>query len=262
MSKEFEKQYRDYITEQVPDMWSRIEAGLKEKHTVDIKRQEWSKGKEHTVWSGREEKRVWWKNKSVTVLVPVAAAVFLCLLIPAAFLGNRSKSESGGMNGSPAFSGEREVYEMTNGGEAAGNKNTAMPDSGERADQDMAEGAGTVEGDGAALAEMDCGAVEEAEAEAGITENFRMKVRIVETAEAVGSAYDVMYAAEVLEAAGTEGDLPADPALEGTEIYFYTGEDTDKTEGEELEIGGEYEVILEPVPGEDKYFAKKINFIP
>lgn len=260
MNKEFEKQYRDYITEQVPDMWSRIEAGLKEKHTADREDPEWPEEKKNIVLADREEKRVWWKNKSVTVLVPAAAAVFLCLLIPAAFFGNHSKSESGGMNASPAFSGEREVYEMTNGGEAAENKSMAMPDSGEKADQDMADGAGMAEGDGAASAEMDCGAVEEAEA--GITENFRVKVRITETAEAGESAYAMLYAAEVLEAAETEGDLSADFALEGTEIYFYAGENTDKTEGEELEIGGEYEVVLEPVPGEDKYFAKKIYFIP
>ena len=260
MNKEFEKQYRDYITEQVPDMWSRIEAGLKEKHMADRKNPEWSEERKNVVLADREVKRVWWKNKSLTVLVPAAAAVFLCLLIPAAFWGNRSKSESGGMNASPAFSGEQEVYEMTNGGEAAGNKNTAMSDSGEKADQDMADGAGMAEGDGAVSAEMDCGAVEEAEA--GITENFRVKVRITETAEAGESAYDMLYVAEVLEAAETEGDLPADFALEGTEIYFYAGENTDKTEGEELEIGGEYEVVLEPVPGEDKYFAKKIYFIP
>lgn len=31
MNKEFEKQYRNYITEQMPDIWDRIEAGLKEK---------------------------------------------------------------------------------------------------------------------------------------------------------------------------------------------------------------------------------------
>ena len=140
MSKEFEKQYRDYITEQVPDMWSRVEAGLKEKHTVDGKEAAWSGKKENTVLADREEKTVWWKDKSVTVMVPAAAAVFLCLLVPAAFWGNRSKSESGAMNGSPAFSDEREVYEMANGGEAAENKNMDIFDNGGMAAKDnMAE---------------------------------------------------------------------------------------------------------------------------
>ena len=69
MNKEFEKQYRNYITEQMPDMWDRIEAGLKEK------RVERADGRE----ADRRKLSFTAMKKAAAVLVP-AAAVFLFFL--------------------------------------------------------------------------------------------------------------------------------------------------------------------------------------
>jgi len=253
MNKEFEKQYRDYITEQVPDMWDRIEAGLKEKGAAEKSMTEAAFGKKNTVQVSGERRRVRRMNKAAIILVPAAAVVFLCFLVSPALLENRSKPEGGAMNASPARSEEWEFEAAENGGgadEKEGIKGNAGEDSG---------AAITAEEEAECAIVEDHVSMEEKPVE--MQAFLRVRVRIDTVTQITDSEYDAMYFAEVLEVVGAGKDQTADPVLEGTKICFYVGEDTDKTEGEAPKTGEEYEVVLEAVPEEENYFAKKIYFI-
>jgi len=261
MNKEFEKQYKNYIAEQAPDMWDRIEAGLKEKKHEKRRLEEGNTDRKEQAHTGRGQSVLKWR-KAAAVLVP-AAAVFLCFLAYEILTENHRKAndmtadhgmdfEENGFAQSPYPEENPDYADRTEGAD--------MADTPEHAAGAGAWEAGAAE-EIAAEAEKDAGEI----AGENITEDkgfLCVRVKIAEAGVTAESEYDAIYLAEIEEVV-EKPEVPAfEEVSEGTEIYFYTGEDTDTTEGETPETGKEYEVILEPVFGEENYFAKKIKFIP
>lgn len=277
MNKEFEKQYRNYIAEQVPDMWDRIEAGLKEKKPAESRMTaQISAGGEnggHT----RRRQSAFGRGRAAAVLVP-AAAVFLCVLVFEIFMKNNRKSdnmtadyemayEENGFAQNSLPAGSAGDAGMSGGAAGAGMAEDAAGGNAWEgvAAEAVEEGEGSTGKDGVTGIADDADTEDyvAAEENGAETELFlRVKVEIVEVIEAAEGKYDAVYLAKILEVTEKAEAQVSEQVSEGREIYFYTGEDTDKTEGEAPRAGEEYEVFLQPVPGEENFFAKKINFIP
>lgn len=275
MNKEFEKEYRNYIAEQAPDLWDRIEAGLKEKSTgKSVVKERGGTGEETFFAEGRTEKpgekcppvptyersakkeknggqRTFAGRKRAAVLVS-AAAVFLCLFVSKTLWDRGGKSDTMmADNGNDMFmemeaDGFADCDPVMGGADLSG----SMEDRGEAAEDVMEDAAEDAAGNG-----FQDGGVDPAD-------NLRflkVRVRIGEEREPARQGYTAMYLAEIIEIVENPQDHAAG---EGAKIAFYTGPDTDGPDGGGLEAGEEYEVVLEPVPGEENYFAKKINFFP
>lgn len=277
MNKEFEKQYRNYIAEQVPDMWDRIEAGLKEKKPAESRMTaQIPAGGENGVYTRRRQS-AFGRGWTAAVLVP-AAAVFLCVLVFEIFMKNNRKSdnmtadyemayEENGFAQNSLPAGNAENAGMSGGADGAGMAEDAAGGNAWEgvAAEAVEEGEGGTGKDGVAGIADDANTEDYVAAEengTGTERLIQVKVKIVEVIEAAEGKYDAVYLAKILEVTEKAETPVSEQVSEGREIYFYTGEDTDKTEGEIPKAGEEYEVFLQPVSGEETFFAKKINFIP
>lgn len=254
MNKEFEKQYRNYIAEQVPDMWDRIEAGLKEKTPAESRMMVQMPAGGRNGAGTRRRQSALRRGKAAAVLVP-AAAVFLCVLVFEILMKNNRKSDN--MTADFEMAYEENGF-MQNSSPAGGVGDAGMSGGADGAGMPE-DAAGGNTWDGAAAEE----GKENQEKDGVETELFFwVKVKIIEAEEAAEGRYDAVYLAQILEVTETAEAQVSEQVPEGTEIYFYTGKETDKTEGEIPKAGEEYEVLLQPVSGEENFFAKKINFIP
>mgnify|MGYP001039521700 CR=1 FL=1 len=249
MNKEFKKQYRDYIAEQAPDLWDRIEAGLKDKCTMNHDVPEHPVENKDTDARDGERRHVRQKRKTTTVFISAVAAAFLCLLIPAAFVNNNNKFADSNMSAEFAVAEEKEFDKMAGGAEG---------------DAGMAAGTEKMEEADQGFSDLENGAAAEEAVEepAGGIESFCLKVQIEEMTEEMDSEYDTLYLARILETDTEEENRMPDQITAGAEISFYTGEETEKEGAEVLQTGQEYEVVLETILGEENYFAKKIKKIP
>lgn len=277
MNKEFEKQYRNYIAEQVPDMWDRIEAGLKEKKPAESRMMAQIPADRENGGHTKRRQSVFGKGRTAAVLVP-AAAVFLCVLVFEIFMKNNRKSdnmtadyemayEENGFAQNSLPAGGAENAGMSGGADGAGMAEDAAGGNAWEgvAAEAVEEGEGSKGKDGVAGIADDANTEDyvAAEENGAETELFlQVKVKIVEVMEAAEGKYDAVYLAKILEVMEKAETPVSEQVSEGREIYFYIGGDTDKTEGEIPKAGEEYEVLLQPVPGEENFFAKKINFIP
>lgn len=218
MNKEFEQQYKDYVNAQAPDLWDRIEANLKDKDNA-------KKGK---AFVG--------KKRTFSIFVSAAAAVLLCLFIPAVLRDTKSEENASADMENYTASAEYEEAEMNQ-------ENSASADI----DQDM-----NVNESADASQNMDI-----SESAGQTAENIRQMTVYIQEIKETGqdSEYTYLYRAKVVAAAGN-------PELEGEELYFYTGKKTDITLGEMPEIGEEYNVDLIRMQDKKIFFAEKINFTP
>ncbi len=264
MNKEFEKQYRNYITEQMPDMWDRIEAGLKEK------RVERADGRE----ADRRKLSFTAMKKAAAVLVP-AAAVFLCFFVSRVLWGSGGKSDrmmadsSNGMafeenrflDGAPLDAADgAEIAEdalMSADGAEDAVWNVFEEEAGDAAQKEFQ----------AAEDAAQEGIGEAAENAAGSEEQpfLTVRLRIEKMTEPVMQGYDAMYLCTVTEVVENREEQteapPEEQRKEGTEIFVYVSGDTEGMRDSTLKEGEEYEAVLERISKEE-YFVKKINLLP
>lgn len=114
--EKFEKEYRQMIQEDMPDLWGRIEAGLKEKEfrkeAADgtEKQEEVKRGQEEGLRERKGTYKKWfsagWKRYAVTI----AAGLCVLLMIPAALFSISFQSGMGEYSSSTAPAEAEETY--------------------------------------------------------------------------------------------------------------------------------------------------------
>lgn len=86
MSNSFEKEYKQQINEQLPNLWDRIESRLPEKSTTP-----------ETVLKGTTTKRKSKQKQTITMIVTLAASIMLALIAVPIVLFNGAQSKSADM---------------------------------------------------------------------------------------------------------------------------------------------------------------------
>lgn len=248
MNKEFEKQYRNYITEQMPDMWDRIEAGLKEK------RVERADGRE----ADRRKLSFTAMKKAAAVLVP-AAAVFLCFFVSRVLWGSGGKSDRMMADSSNGMAFEENRFldgaplDAADGAEIAEDALMSADGAEDAVWNVFEEEAGDAAQEGIG---------EAAENAAGSEEQpfLTVRLRIEKMTEPVMQGYDAMYLCTVTEVVENREEQteapPEEQRKEGTEIFVYVSGDTEGMRDSTLKEGEEYEAVLERISKEE-YFVKK-----
>lgn len=216
MSKNLEKEYKALVSSEVPDLWSRIEAGLDSKDSsgTDSKMNNNVYGfpemVQHKANQNSSRKHTYYKVWGTIAAACLCAAVAMPVMLRGT-LSSRSKMD---MSASPEFAGESMRSSTTTQGthvDGMGTKNAdnAMLDEGFNNDMVVEAEAAT-----------DCAVMEEAFAETGEMYSFAATVEILEIDVTRDSG--PVYTAKILE---TENmDLEKDSEIK---IYAPAYSDSD-----------------------------------